>query len=153
MVRGLRGRFAWMAVGLCCWTTVGCGAQSTVSVPKAKGSGVSVSGHSASCAAQTADQQDARAQVIADVVALPGRADPRDVLLSPARFTVIRYLKGRGPQTVRVQTAVSATPAGGYSYNEDGIAARAGQRWRVYGTRTSEGTIATGICSGSRVSP
>jgi hypothetical protein len=106
----------------------------------------------ASCAAQTPAQARAHAQLIFFAVALPGRLVPRSrILLSPARFRVLRYLKGHGPRIVKVQTAITAgARSGEYSYAEDGLQPRPGQHWLIYGQRTRSGSLTTSICSGSR---
>lgn len=48
-----------------------------------------------------------------------------DVLISPARMRVDRYLKGSGPKTVRVRTALQHTRSG-TTVNADGIQPHAG---------------------------
>lgn len=108
-----------------------------------------VSAQAASCAAQTPAEQRTSAALIVDAVALAGRSTERGVLLSPARFRALRYLKGRGPTLIRVRTAVRAVQ-GGFRYAEDGITPRRAQRWRLYGRRLRDGTVGVGICSGSR---
>lgn len=58
---------------------------------------------SALCAASSERQQFQRAEVVFVGIAMRGpNANGR--LLSPARFWVVRYLKGTGPKVVRVQT-------------------------------------------------
>ncbi|MGZ4168830.1 MAG: hypothetical protein ACXVRW_11240 [Solirubrobacteraceae bacterium] len=64
---------------------------------------------------------------------------------------VIRYLKGRGPRVVRVQTALRAVRHGVIG-NSEGIEPRAGQRWRIYANGVRQ-PVGTSICSGSRVLP
>jgi len=61
---------------------------------------------------------------------------------------VIRYLKGRGPRIVRVQTALRMD-RNGVVENAEGIEPRAGQRWRIF-TGGRRQPFATSICSGSR---
>lgn len=73
-----------------------------------------------------------------DAVALDG---PQ----TPARFEVRRYEKGVGPAVVLVQTAVR-----GLTVVSEGISPRAGERYRIFGTRTSAGVIQTGVCAGTR---
>ncbi len=89
--------------------------------------------------------------MIFDAVALPGRSVPRSrILLSPARFRVLRYLKGHGPRIVKVQTAVTAgAHAGEYSYVGDDLQPRAGQRWLIYGQRTRGKALTANLCTGS----
>jgi hypothetical protein len=105
-------------------------------------------GSAASCAAVLHAEQLAQARVVAAGLMLPGptvRLGGRDVLISPARMRVRRYLKGSGPAIVRVQTGV----VGPGSMGEDGIDPAAGERWTIY-TRSRRQPYATGICEGSR---
>jgi hypothetical protein len=60
---------------------------------------------------------------------------------------VTRYLKGHGPRTVGVDTAITIEP-GGITGNEDGIEPQAGQRWKIY-TPSRRQPFATSICAGS----
>ena len=78
------------------------------------------------------------AEVVLDAVALDG---PQ----SPARFEVRRYEKGVGPNVVLVHTGVQ-----GLGVLSEGIAPHAGERYRIFGTRTSAGVIETGVCVGTR---
>ena len=71
--------------------------------------------------------------------------DGRNVLISPARFRVERYIKGDGPTKLRVFTAVRANGA----VAEDGIEPQAGESWRIY-TTSKHGPYDTNICLGSR---
>ena len=75
------------------------------------------------------------------------RVGGRRVLGSPARMRVTRYLKGHGPWTVRLDTAITIEP-GGISGNEDGIEPQPGQRWKIYTTSRRQ-PFATSICAGS----
>ncbi|MFL5864897.1 MAG: hypothetical protein ACJ780_29740 [Solirubrobacteraceae bacterium] len=131
---------------------VGCGGVTTAGTSRSTGANAAPSSSAASCAAQTPGQDRARAEVVVDAVALPGRSAPRSrTLLSPARFRVLRYLKGHGSRVVEVETAVSATMhSGAYGVVEDGIQPRAGERWLIYGQRSGGRSIATGLCGGSR---
>ena len=70
-----------------------------------------------------------------------------DVLTSPARVRVVRFLKGDGPGVVTVVTGV-AKAGSGAAVNEDGIQALAGQRWQIYAT-TRNMPYQTSICDGS----
>jgi hypothetical protein len=108
-------------------------------------------GSVASCAAVTPAQQFAFARRVFVGVMLPGRTvsyGAGRVLTSPARMRVERYLKGHGPRTVRVDTAVSTTRSG-IAVVEDGTEPRAGQRWKIY-TDSRRQPFATSICGGSR---
>jgi hypothetical protein len=69
----------------------------------------------ASCVGLTAAQQFAAARIVFDGTMLPGptvRLGRGRVLSSPARVRIIRYLKGNGPLTVRVETAAARTGGG-----------------------------------------
>ncbi len=70
------------------------------------------------------------------------------VLASPARFRVLRYLKGRGPEMVRVETAVTRIP-GGIETAEDGITPAVGQLWKIY-SHSKRSPYQTATCAGSR---
>jgi len=71
------------------------------------------------------------------------------VLASPARFRVVRYLKGSGPRVVTVATALSGR-GDAVTADEDGIEPRAGQRWTIY-TTSLRMPYASSICGGSCV--
>lgn len=110
----------------------------------------SVRGSAASCAAVTPAQQLEQARVVVTGEMLHGaavRLGHRDVLVSPARMRVRRYLKGSGPRIVGVQTGV----AGPGSFGEDGIEPAAGERWMIYTssrasrTRLGSARAATGL--------
>jgi len=147
----MHNRVGWMAAGLCCSVVAGCGSANGDSGSRASGVDAALTSSAASCAGQSAAQDRAHAHLIFDATTLPGPSDPRSrTLLSPAHFTVSRYLKGHGPTVVRVQTAVTPGPRSGeYSYVEDNLQPRAGQRWLIYGQRTRRGVITASICSGS----
>lgn len=81
---------------------------------------------------------------------LPGPStslDGRGVLGSPATVRVLRYLKGSGPRTVKVTTAVTIT-TNGDTVAEDGIEPRVGEVWRIY-TTSHHQPFDTSICGGS----
>ena len=84
-----------------------------------------VSGSSASCAGLTRAQQFKTARMVFVGVMLPGHlvgvADDTQ-LSSPAQVRVSHYLKGRGPSTVRVLTAVKRSGKG-YRFAEQDPAA------------------------------
>jgi hypothetical protein len=58
----------------------------------------------------------------------PSAGSAGAVLVSPAHFRVLLYLKGSGPRVVTVQTALT-TRGNTVAAIEDGIEPRAGQRW------------------------
>jgi hypothetical protein len=106
----------------------------------------------ASCAALTPADQFTGARLVFDGRMLKGpttRLVGRRVLRSPARVRVIRYLKGRGPAVVRVETGTT-TARGGIVVNEDGIQPAAGQRWRIYSSASRQ-PFTTSLCAGSRM--
>lgn len=108
-------------------------------------------GSGASCASRSAGQELAAARVVFDGKMLTGQTvgvGSERFLASPARVLVTRYLKGKGPQVVEVQTAVRPR-ANGLVVNEDGIQPTAGQRWRIYSSGVRS-PLATSICAGSR---
>lgn len=145
-----RDRVGWLAVGASCVVVAGCASAGAASDPAPRQANAPVTAGAASCAALTPAQQRTDSRAIIDAVALPGRADPQGVLLSPARFRVLRYLKGHGPRVVKVPTTVTVpTHGGGYNYAEDAIAPHAGQRWRIDGWRIDAGVLDTSICLGS----
>lgn len=81
---------------------------------------------------------------------LPGPAtsvDGRDVLGSPVRVRVVRYVKGTGPRTVRVTAAVSIK-RNGLTVAEDGIEPQVGEIWKLY-TQSRDPPFVTSICGGS----
>jgi hypothetical protein len=69
------------------------------------------------------------------------------MLGSPARVRVMRYLKGSGPTTVRVKTAVTFTNSG-LTRAEDGIEPQAGEIWKIY-TDSRHQPFDSSICDGS----
>jgi len=114
------------------------------STPASSGSGASCAGPASPSAYL------AWAQVAFVGVMLPGPtvpAGPGDVLLSPARIRVDRYLKGGGPRIVTVVTGVTkyGDEVTGAS---EGIMPLAGQRWRIY-AMTKTMPYDTSVCSGS----
>jgi hypothetical protein len=103
----------------------------------------------ASCVGRTPGQQFKAARIVFVGVTLSGpSASATGELLSPAKVRVVRYLKGHGPGTVRVETAIQRS-GDGYVENSDGINPRAGQRWRIYSNSTRQ-PYSTSICDGSR---
>jgi len=93
-------------------------------------------------------QLRAQAQLVFNAVALRG-PNYRGVLLSPARFRVRHYGKGSGPRFVRVTTATRKIGRDSYVTVGEGIAPRAGELWRIYGSRGKNGVVQTSFCSGS----
>jgi hypothetical protein len=122
----------------------GCGARQIAAVP------VRETGVAASCVGLSPAAEFAAARRVFVGEMLPGPTAPtggRGVLTSPARMRVARYLKGRGPTIVTVDTAVRIVP-GGIAGSGEGIEPRAGQRWKIY-TRSRHQPFATSVCAGS----
>ncbi|HEY1508758.1 MAG TPA: hypothetical protein VGF93_07160 [Solirubrobacteraceae bacterium] len=104
----------------------------------------------ASCAAVSPAQQFAIARLVFVGRMLPGATTSfgrRQVLGSPATVRVLRYLKGSGPRTVKVITAVTITH-NGVSAGEDGIEPQVGEIWKIYADSRRQ-PFDTSICSGS----
>ena len=99
----------------------------------------------ASCITMTAAEQRARADVIFDGVALEG-----PTATGVQRFKVTRYLKGRGPAIVRVQTGTKRRADGTGSTTSVSISAKRGQRWRIFARGNVRKVLQTNICDGSR---
>ena len=99
-----------------------------------------------SCITRTPDQQMQSADVVFDGVALEG-----PTATGVQRFRADRYLKGNGADVVPVSTGVVARPDGTGSTTSVSVDAAAGERWRVYATRSPDGSgLETSVCSGSR---
>jgi hypothetical protein len=109
------------------------------------------SGHGSAgglCKASHASRHLSHARIAFIGRMMPGRTvdfGDHQVLLSPAKVRVSRYLKGDGPNVVRVTTGARSAHAGG----EDGIEPRAGQLWLIYSASTTS-PYTTTICAGSR---
>lgn len=104
---------------------------------------------SALCVASSERQQFQRAEVVFVGIAMRGPNAERGQLLSPARFWVVRYLKGTGPKVVRVQTGFSRKSRVLTSISV-GIDPRAGEPWKIFGARSRSGVVRTSRCTGSR---
>jgi hypothetical protein len=99
----------------------------------------------ASCIAMSAAEKRARADVIFVGVALQ---DPTPSGVQ--RFRVSRYLKGRGPKVVRVNTGTVRRADGTGSVTSVSVVAERGQRWRIFGRGSSATVLRTSVCDGSR---
>ncbi len=100
-----------------------------------------------SCAGLMPAAQFAAARVVFVGTMLPGPAATiggKQVLQSPARVRVSRYLKGSGPGVVEVDTGAQGADA----LAEDGIQPAPGQRWQIYSS-SARTPFATSICAGS----
>ncbi len=99
----------------------------------------------ASCVPMSAAQQRARAHVIFDGVALEG-----PTATGIQRFRVTRYLKGRGPRIVRVDTGNVRRPDGSGTVTSVSITVKRGERWRIFAQGTPRKVLRTNVCEGSR---
>jgi len=99
----------------------------------------------ASCVPMTAAQQRARADVIFDGVALEGAT-----ATGVQRFRVSRYLKGRGPRVVRVNTGQIRRADGTGMITSVSIDVTRGQRWRIFARGSARKVLLTSSCDGSR---
>jgi hypothetical protein len=99
----------------------------------------------ASCILTTAAEQRARADVIFDGVALEG-----PTATGIQRFRVTRFLKGRGPDIVRVQTGTIRRPDGSGSTTSISLFVKRGERWRIFARGSARRTLRTNVCDGSR---
>lgn len=99
----------------------------------------------ASCVPTTAAEQRARADVIFDGVALEG-----PTATGVQRFRVTRYLKGQGPEIVRVNTGTSRRADGSGSTTSVSLVVRRGERWRIFGRGAARKILRTTLCDGSR---
>lgn len=99
----------------------------------------------ASCVPMTLVQQRARADVVFDGVALSG---PTSTGIQ--RFRVTRYLKGRGPDIVRVNTGNVRRADGTGTVTSVSIDVRRGQRWRIFAQGSATKVVRTSVCDGSR---
>jgi hypothetical protein len=100
---------------------------------------------SASCIFLNAAQQRARADVVFDGVALenPTRTGVQ-------RFRVTRFLKGRGPEIVRVQTGTTLRADGSGTVTSVSLFVKRGERWRILARGSARRTLRTNLCDGSR---
>ncbi len=150
-VRGERNRIAVSLIATAIMSLMcACGTSAGATSSESNGT----SAVAASCAGLSAREEFTAAKLVSDGTMLPGstvQEGQRRVLSSPARVRVSRYLKGRGPRVVRVQTGSTHTGSG-VTVSGEGIQPVAGQRWRIYADRSSQ-PLTTSVCSGSRRLP
>ena len=99
----------------------------------------------ASCVPMTAAEQRARADVIFDGLALEG-----PTATGVQRFRVIRYLKGRGPGIVRVNTGIIRRADGSGMTTSVSLFVKRGERWRIFARGSARKILQTNLCDGSR---
>lgn len=99
----------------------------------------------ASCIAVAPADQRVRADVIFDGVALEG-----PTATGVQRFRVSRFLKGRGPGVVRVQTGTIRRADGSGMTTSVSLFVKRGQRWRIFARGSARKVLQTNLCDGSR---
>ncbi len=99
----------------------------------------------ASCVLVTPAEQRARADVIFDGVALGG-----PTRTGVQRFRVTRYLKGQGPEIVRVKTGTIRRADGTGSTTSVSLFVKRGERWRIFARGSARKVLQTNLCDGSR---
>ena len=99
----------------------------------------------ASCIAMTPAQQRARADVIFE-----GRALESATTTGVQRFRVTRYLKGSGPQIVRVATGEVRHAGGGGVVTSVSLHVLRGERWRIFAQGSARRVLHTSVCDGSK---
>ena len=99
----------------------------------------------ASCIAMTPAQQRARADVIFE-----GRALESATTTGVQRFRVTRYLKGSGPQIVRVATGEVRRAGGGGGVTSVSLHVLRGERWRIFAQGSARRVLHTSVCDGSK---
>jgi hypothetical protein len=127
----------------------GCGGAMASSMPVAPARHTA---EAASCAGLSPAHQLAMARLVFVGRMLPGPSTSLDrphVLESPATVRVLRYLKGHGPRTVKVKTAVTIRNHG-VTVAEDGIEPQVGEIWKIY-TGSRHQPFDTSICGGSEM--
>ncbi len=103
---------------------------------------------SASCARVPLSDQVKFSGVVLTAEFLPGAADASGALQTPARARVRSYDQGSGPQELDVVTALGAR-----AFVSEGIAPKAGEVWRLYGSLAANGSLGTSLCAGSLLMP
>ena len=69
---------------------------------------------------------------------------------SPARLKVLRYIKGKGPKELSVETGSTRNRNGTMTSTSVGIRPLPGETWLIYGLGTRKGAVITSSCAGSR---
>jgi hypothetical protein len=99
----------------------------------------------ASCLPMTAEQQQQRATVVFEGVALEGATAS-----GRRRFRVDRYVKGGGGDVITVATGVRRHPDGTGVTTSVSVEAAKGERWLVFAAPDESGGLTTSVCEGSR---
>jgi hypothetical protein len=108
-------------------------------------------GAAPACPAITEEQALAGADVVFDGVAQPGAAGPNGVLATPARFSVIKFLKGSGPTVISAAGGPRTEGIGLTSLPSAGVNVHAGEEWVIYAKGASDGIVETSSCYGSHL--
>jgi hypothetical protein len=69
---------------------------------------------------------------------------------APARLKVLRYIKGKGPKELSVETESTRNPDGTTTSTSVGIRPLPGETWLIYGLGIRKGAVITSSCAGSR---
>src|SRR5215208_6779020 len=102
----------------------------------------------ASCIPMTSAEQRERADVIFEGIALDNPTST-----GVQRFRVTRYLKGTGPNVLRVATGEIRRPGGGGIVTSVSLHVLRGQKWRIFGRGSSARVLRTSVCDGSKRLP
>ena len=106
---------------------------------------LSASSAYASCIPSTPAQQRARASVIFEGIALEG-----PTATGIQRFRVSRYVKGRGPRIVRVNTGHIRRADGTGTTTSLSLFVKRNDRWRIFARGSAEKVLQSNACDGSR---
>ena len=107
--------------------------------------GLSASSAYASCIPSTPAQQRARASVIFEGIALEG-----PTATGIQRFRVSRYVKGRGPRIVRVNTGHIRRADGTGTITSVSLLVKRNDRWRIFARGSAQKILQSSACDGSR---
>ena len=69
------------------------------------------------------------------------------------RFRVTRYLKGRGPRVVRVNTGFIRRADGTGTITSVSLLVRRNERWRIFARGSAKKVLQSNVCDGSRKLP
>jgi hypothetical protein len=106
---------------------------------------LSASSAYASCIPSTPAQQRARASVIFEGIALEG-----PTATGIQRFRVSRYIKGRGPRIVRVNTGHIRRADGTGTITSVSLFVKRNDRWRILARGSALKVLQSNACDGSR---
>lgn len=95
------------------------------------------------CLSSTAEAREQRSDIVFEGVAIDGP-------YSPATFRVSRYLKGGGPELVRIKTGEINLPNGEGVGTSDMPTPSPGETWLIYTQGVVDGVLQTRPCDGSR---